>query len=167
MVFQRELLVSRPQLLRSIDQKEFVELLLPPSSSARIMTSIDRAAGFAILTTGLAGAGSLAMVASGFATLTAPIAVPMSAAIIAPMAIAYLYKAFANPAEPRGCAAGVAFEACPIAHQGKIPALAASLARKSFQPRLAALLSDRRPLGGSCPLEPAEFRFDFPFEIIL
>jgi hypothetical protein len=99
MVFQRELLVSRPQLLRSIDQKEFVELLLPPSSSARIMTSIDRAAGFAILTTGLAGAGSLAMVASGFATLTAPIAVPMSAAIIAPMAIAYLYKAFANPAE--------------------------------------------------------------------
>jgi len=99
MLFQRELLVSRPQLLRSIDQKEFVELLLPPSSSARIMTSIDRAAGFAILTTGLAGAGSLAMVASGFATLTAPIAVPMSAAIIAPMAIAYLYKAFANPAE--------------------------------------------------------------------
>lgn len=99
MLFQRELLVSRPQLLRSIDQKEFVELLLPPSSSARIMTSIDRAAGFTILTTGLAGAGSLAMVATGFATLTAPIAVPMSAAIIAPMAIAYLYKAFANPAE--------------------------------------------------------------------
>ena len=72
MLFQKELLVSRPQLLRSIDQKEFVELVLPPSSRARVMNSIDQAAGFTILTTGLAGAGSLAMVASGFGTLTAP-----------------------------------------------------------------------------------------------
>ncbi|MGA9726772.1 MAG: hypothetical protein WBE80_08525 [Methylocella sp.] len=99
MLFQSELLVSRPKLLRSIEQKEFAELLLPPSSKARIMTSIDRAAGFAILATGLAGAGSVAMVATGIATLTAPIAVPMGAAILAPMAIAYLYKAFANPEE--------------------------------------------------------------------
>jgi gas vesicle protein len=99
MLFQKELLGSRPRLLRSIDQKEFVELLLPPSSRARIMTSIDQAASFTILTTGLAGAGSLAMVATGVATLTAPLAVPLSAAIIAPMAIAYLYKAFTNPEE--------------------------------------------------------------------
>lgn len=99
MLFQKELLVSRPQLLRSIDQKEFVELVLPPSSRARVMNSIDQAASFTILTTGLAGAGSLAMVASGFATLTAPLAVPLSAAILGPMAIAYLYKAFANPEE--------------------------------------------------------------------
>ncbi len=99
MLFQSELLASRPRLLRSIDQKEFVELLLPPSSKLRVMTSIDQAASFTILTTGLAGAGSLAMVATGFATVAAPVAVPLSAAIIGPMAIAYLYKAFANPEE--------------------------------------------------------------------
>jgi gas vesicle protein len=98
MLFQKELLISRPQLLRSIDQKEFVELLLPPSSKARVMISIDQAASFTILTTGLAGAGSLAMVATGFATLTA-LAVPWSAAILGPMAVAYLYKAFTNPEE--------------------------------------------------------------------
>jgi gas vesicle protein len=106
MLFQNELSASRPRLLRNIDQKEFVELLLPqPSSarfqpsSARFMTSIDQAASFTILATGVAGAGSLAMVATGFATLTAPLAVPLSAAIIGPMAIAYLYKAFTNPEE--------------------------------------------------------------------
>lgn len=99
MLFQSELCASRPNLLRSIDQKEFVELLLPPSSRARVMTSIDQAASFTILTTGLAGAGSLAMVATGFATLAAPLAIPFSAAILGPMAVAYLYKAFANPEE--------------------------------------------------------------------
>ncbi|HUB64363.1 MAG TPA: hypothetical protein VL996_07950 [Methylocella sp.] len=99
MLFQRELLASRPRLLRSIEQKEFVELLLPPSSKSRFMTSIDQAASFTILATGLAGAGSLAMVVTGLATLTAPIAVPVSAAIITPMAIAYLFKAFVNPEE--------------------------------------------------------------------
>ncbi|MGH6836711.1 MAG: hypothetical protein ACREC9_14500 [Methylocella sp.] len=100
MLFQSELSASRPRLLRSIEQKEFVELLLPPSlSRARIMISIDQAANFTILATGVAGAGSLAMVATGFASLTAPLAVPFSAAIIGPMAVAYLYKAFANPEE--------------------------------------------------------------------
>ena len=48
---------------------------------------------------GVAGAGSLAMVATGMATLTAHLAVPWSAAILGPMAIAYLYKAFTSPEE--------------------------------------------------------------------
>jgi hypothetical protein len=99
MLFQSEILASRPQLLRNIDQKEFVELLLPPLSRTQIMTSVDQAANLTILTTGLAGAGSLAMLVTGLATLTAPIAVPVSAAIIAPMAVACLYKAFSNPEE--------------------------------------------------------------------
>ena len=98
-LFQSEIMASRPQLLRSIDQKEFVELLLPPLSRARMMTSVDQAANFTILTTGLAGAGSLAMLVTGLATLTAPVAVPVSAAIIAPMAIACFYKACVNPEE--------------------------------------------------------------------
>jgi len=98
-LFQSEIMASRPQLLRSIDQKEFVELLLPPLSRARIMTSVDQAASFTILTTSLAGAGSLAMLVTGLATLTAPVAVPVSAAIIAPMAIACFYKACVNPEE--------------------------------------------------------------------
>lgn len=63
------------------------------------MTSVDQAANFTILTTGLAGAGSLAMLVTGLATLTAPVAVPVSAAIIAPMAIACFYKACVNPEE--------------------------------------------------------------------
>jgi gas vesicle protein len=99
MLFQSELSASRPRLLRSIEQKEFVELLLPPSSRARIMISIDQAASFTILATGAAGAGSLAMVATGMATLTAHLAIPWSAVILGPMAIAYLYKAFTNPEE--------------------------------------------------------------------
>ncbi|MBO0733852.1 MAG: hypothetical protein J2P49_05970 [Methylocapsa sp.] len=99
MLFQNELSASQPQLVRSIDQKEFVELLLPPSFRARVMTSFDQAANVTILMTGLTGAGSLAALAAGFGTLTAQVALPVSAAIIAPMTIAYLYKLFANPEE--------------------------------------------------------------------
>src|ERR1700688_2484344 len=66
---------------------------------------------------------------------------------------------------PRGRAARVALQARAVAPQGKIPALAASLSRKTFHPRLAALFGDGRPLGGGRPFEPAEFRFDLPLEV--
>jgi polyhydroxyalkanoate synthesis regulator phasin len=99
MLFHNELVVSRPQLLRDIARKEFVELVLPQSSKMRLMGSIDQIANLTLLTTGLAGAGSVAVAISGLATLSAHVIFPLSAAILGPMAIAGLYKVFTNPEE--------------------------------------------------------------------
>jgi polyhydroxyalkanoate synthesis regulator phasin len=99
MLFHNELIASRPRLLRDIARKEFVGLVLPQSSKMRLMGSIDHIASFTLLTTGLAGAGSVAVAISGLATLPAHIVFPLSAAILGPMAIASLYKVFTNPEE--------------------------------------------------------------------
>ncbi len=99
MLFHNELKTSRPQLLRDIDRKEFVELVLPQSSKMQIMGSIDHLASFTLLAAGLAGAGSATMAYTGLAVITGHIAVPLSAAILGPMAIASLYKLFTNPEE--------------------------------------------------------------------
>ncbi|WP_448206444.1 hypothetical protein [Azospirillum sp. sgz302134] len=99
-IFRKQLEVSSVAFMTSFDHRDFAGLVRPPSWTLQALGAADKAASATLVVGGVAGVGSAIAIASGVlsvSTVGALALTPVAPLVLAPLAVAGLYKWMADP----------------------------------------------------------------------
>lgn len=99
-LFRNQLTTSSASFMETFDHRDFATLVRPPSWTLRALDAADKAASATLVAGGVAGVGSAVAVAGGVLSASAVGALaltPVAPVVLAPLAVAGLYKWMADP----------------------------------------------------------------------